>query len=180
MAEELDSVEQETEAPELFAPESLPDNIDEQLEEAEDAVGADELVVTTEAPPDPVGRSWAFNFETQRFVLAGHQPIETRRTQTIRYWIQKCLTQPQGGNLIHPAGYGFDKPTEIFGQQFDAADQSTLQERVEDALLPHPSITAVEAFEAGQDPEDEEALLMRFHVALDDETTVRIEERVTA
>jgi uncharacterized protein DUF2634 len=178
MADELESVEQEIDNAELFSEDELPAAIDAALAEAEDAIDASELVVTTEPAPTPLGRSWAFDFTTKRFVMAGHQPVETRRTQTLEYWIQKTLRTPLGGSVIHPPGYGFVKPTEIFGGPLDAADVSTLQEKVEDALLPHPSISAIEGFEAEPDPELEEALLMRFHVITDDQTVLPIEERV--
>jgi hypothetical protein len=176
MADELETVEQGEANPELFSEDELPATIDEAFEAGEAAVDADDLVVTTEPAPTPLGRSWAFDFSAHRFVMAGHQPIETRRTQTLRYWIEKCLRSPRGGCVIHPPSYGLDSPTDVFGDQFDSADIASLEERIADALLFHPAISGIENFQAEQDAEDDEALLVRFEVVLDDATTLAIEE----
>lgn len=179
MADEFEQVEQETVNAELFSEDELPDDADAAFATAEEGVDGADLQVTVEPPPAPVGRSWAFDFTTKRFVMAGHSPIETRRTQTLRYWIEKCLRTPQGGVSIEPADYGFDDPTNIFGDQFDSADIATLEERVREALLFHPSITGIEEFVVEQSTEDEEVLLMSFEAVLDDETRLDIAQEVT-
>ena len=181
MADEFEQIEQEIAVPELFEEDQQPESADEAFETAEEGVEGDELVVTVEEPPAPLGRSWAFDFSTKRFLMSGHSPVETRREQTLRYWIEKCLRTPQGGVPIEPPDYGFDKPTDIFGDQFDSADIATLEERVRDALLFHPAITGITKFAVGQfesDP-DEEALQVEFEVILDDDTRLDVAAGVT-
>lgn len=178
MADEFEQVEQELVVPELFGTEEVPDSPEEAFATAEEGVDADDLVVSVEPPPEPLGRSWAFDFTTKRFVMAGHAPVETRREQTLRYWIEKCLRTPQGGVLIEPADYGFDKPTDVFGDQFDSADIGTYEDRVREALLFHPAITGIENFSFAQDAEDGEAARVRFHAVLDDDTRLDVEAGV--
>lgn len=177
MADEFEQPEQETAAVELFE-EQPPGEAADAFALAEEGVDADDLVVSIEPPPEPIGRSWAFDFSAKRFVLAGHAPLETRRTQTLRYWIEKCLRTPQGGVPIEPADYGFDSPTDIFGDQFDSADIGTLEDRVREALLFHPSITGIEEFTAAQSIEDEEVLEVAFTVVLDDDTQLDFDTQV--
>lgn len=176
MADEFEQPNPEVVNAELFSEDAFPEDADEAFATAEENVDADELLITTEPEPTPLGRSWAFDFETKRFVMAGHAPIETRRTQTLRYWIEKCLRTPQGGLIIEPPDYGFEKPTNVFGDQFDSADVATLEERVREALLFHPAISDIENFDLAPDPEDEEVALMRFHVVLDDQTRLELNQ----
>lgn len=179
MADEFEQPEQETAVTELFEESQLPDEAGDAFDLAEDAVDSDDLVVSVEPAPEPIGRSWAFDFQSKRFVMAGHGPVETRRTQTLRYWIEKCMRTPQGAVTIEPADYGFDSPTDIFGDQFDSADIGTLEDRTREALLFHPAITGIQDFTAAQSTEDEEALLVAFRVVLDDDTQIDIETEVT-
>jgi hypothetical protein len=179
MADEFDAIEQEAVTPELFTEDEPLDDVEEAFERSEEAVDGEDLVVTIEPGPTPLGRSWAFDFTTKRFVMAGHQPIETRREQTLRYWIEKCLRTPQGGAVIEPPEYGLDAPANIFGDQFDSADVATREERIREALLFHPAITGIDGYEAAPDPEDEEVLLESFRVILDDSTTLDMNREVT-
>lgn len=179
MADEFDPIEQDSVIPEIFTEDAAPQDIEEAFERSEEAVDGEDLIVTVEPGPTPLGRSWAFDFTTKRFVMAGHQPIETRRDQTLRYWIEKCLRTPQGGVIIEPPDYGLDAPTNILGDQFDSADVANREERVREALLFHPAITGIEGYEAGPDPEDEEVLLESFSVILDDSTTLDMNREVT-
>lgn len=179
MPDEFEQLEQETVVPELFGEEgTTPDEADDAFQLAEEGIDADDLVVSVEPPPAPLGRSWAFDFAAKRFVMAGHEPIETRRDQTLRYWIEKCLRTPQGALAIEPADYGFDNPTEIFGGQFDEADTGVLEDKVREALLFHPAITGITEFSAEQDTEDEEVLLVSFRAVLDDDTQLDVDTQV--
>lgn len=177
MADEFEQQEQETPVAELFE-EQFPDEAADAFSLAEEGIDSDDLVVSIEPAPEPIGRSWAFDFQAKRFVLAGHAPLETRRTQTLRYWIEKCLRTPQGAVVIEPADYGFESPTDIFGDQFDSADIGTLEDRVREALLFHPSITGIEEFRAAQSTEDEEVLEVAFTVVLDDDTQFDFDTQV--
>lgn len=174
MADEFEQIEQEQVVPELFGVEELPDSAEEAFATAEEAVEGDDLVVSVEPQPEPLGRSWAFDFSSKRFVMAGHSPVETRREQTLLYWAEKCLRTPQGGSPIEPADYGFDSPSELFGETIDAAEVGTLEDKVREALLFHPAITGIENFELLPDEEDGEVRLVNFQIVLDDETRLGI------
>lgn len=178
MPDEFEQPEQETPVAELFEEAELPDEAGSAFNEAEEGIDADDLIVSVEPQPEPIGRSWAFDFTAKRFVMAGHAPVETRRTQTLRYWIEKCLRTPQGALAIEPADYGFDSPTDIFGDQFDSSDVGTLEDRVREALLFHPAITGIEEFRAVQSEEDLEALLVSFRAVLDDDTQLDVDTQV--
>jgi hypothetical protein len=179
MPDEFEQLEQEQIVPELFEEPELPDEAGDAFARAEEGVESDDLVVSVEPPPAPLGRSWAFDFSAKRFVMAGHAPVETRREQTLLYWIQKCLLTPQGGSPIEPADYGFDSPTNIFGDQFDSSDIGTFEDRVREALLFHPSITGIENFRLEPDADDEEAAQVFFEAVLDDDTRLDVAAGVT-
>lgn len=177
MAEE--TPQPEPDVTELFEEDTLPVDPGEAFEQAEEGIDAEGLVVSVEPEPVPVGRSWAFDFAAKRFVMAGHSPVETHGNQTLLYWIEKCLRTPQGALAIEPPDYGFDDPTGMFGHQFDAATIETLEERVREALLFHPSISGIEEFSAQQSTEDEEVLEVSFTVVLDDDTQLAFETTVS-
>lgn len=129
--------------------------LDEELLDAEEELAAaehaldDESDVTVEVEPEPVpiGRGIAFDFATNRVVLGGHGPLETRRDASIRTWIHKCLLTHEGAHPIHPDGYGLPNAlSEYLGDPLP--DLGQLERDISDALLFHPSITEVRDFEA--------------------------------
>ena len=149
---------------------------DEELAELEDSLDTlpdeDDLVITA-PPPEPVGRSWAFDFQARRFLHgpSGHSPANTFGDATMRGWIEKVMHTDRGAHPIHPDEYGIDRAGGIFGgppQQFPTGDY---EERIRDALLFHPRITDVRDFAWDVDPMDE-AVECKFTVMLDDESEI--------
>jgi hypothetical protein len=106
---------------------------------------ADELptVVVDPAPPPPLGRSWAFDFGSESFVRSRGVPLETRGTQTLLGWIDKCLHTERGALPIHPPEYGVVDLRSIFGRPVDQLSAQELEERFREALTFHPRIADV-------------------------------------
>jgi hypothetical protein len=126
--------------------------------------------------PPPIGRSWAFDWSTERFVMApgAHGPVETYGDQTLAQWIIKTLHTAQGAHAIYPSDYGMREPNRWFGRHLTGADYAQLEADVHDALTYHPRIVDVTDFEFEQD-DDMEALIFTCTVVKDDSTAVRLE-----
>jgi hypothetical protein len=153
--------DQSTPAEELAALETL------------DLAPTDDLVVTEEAPP-PLGRSWAFDFITKRFLSQGqHGPAETYGDDTLVFWVEKCLHTARGAHPIYPNDYGMERPFDHIGRMMDTADYGDLEGRIHDALVFHPRIVDVTDFEANQEPDDD-ALFVTFRIVKDDGTAVQV------
>lgn len=158
---------------------------DDEPPSAEDALAAlersldddpdlDDFIVAEDAP-QPVGKSWAFDFVTGRFVKGGGRgPLATHHYTTLRTWIEKCLRTDRGAHPIHPPDYGMERPFDMIGQHVDDVLGGDLEGRVTEALLFHPRITDVRDFAADYDPNDEHAFLS-FTAVLDDDTELPVE-----
>jgi Protein of unknown function (DUF2634) len=139
-------------------------------------------VITVDAPPPPLGLSWAFDFSTNTFLMGGiGGPLETRGLATLRGWIEKCLMTARGAHPIHPPDYGVEGLTDIIGDAATPEVAGGLEEVIRDALLFHPRITEVVDFAAfvGEHDDldtsitpDDETLFVSFTVVTDDEETI--------
>jgi hypothetical protein len=132
-------------------------------------------------PPQPVGRSWAFDWQARSFVTGTRSrgPIATRGLASIEGWIAKCLSTARGAHVIHPPKYGILRgATDLISRQvgFVPAD---FAERVREALTFHPRVADVRDFAYDYDP-GEEWTAVSFTVVLDDESAVTINTRVAA
>lgn len=124
-------------------------------------------VIVVESEPQPIGRSWAFDFISNRFYpKPGGGPQGTRGLTTLRFWIEKVLRTYRGAYPIYDSRYGIEDLDEIIGHQIGDASMTSLSGKIEDALLFHPSITAVTDFSADFNEVDE-ALVVSFVVVTD-------------
>ena len=171
------------ETPDLPEPEPIEDpdellpvtpetDVDEDITAAEDLPPFDDTtledLVVDEPEPEPVGKSWAFDFITGQFFYAAAQgPMTTWAGITLRYWIEKCLRTPRGALPIHDPGYGVEGLSRMVGRG-DEEMLADLEPRVRDALLFHPRISEVTDFVAEYDP-DEEYVEVSFTVITDEE-----------
>jgi hypothetical protein len=132
-----------------------------------------DLVVAVEPPP-PVGRSYAFDFDSGSFLRSGnaHAPIATTGLETLKAWIQKCLTTERGAFPIHPPEYGLQSAPDLFGGPV-GAPPIDLEARIRDALTFHPRIANIADYGATWDPDDE-YLSVSFTVVTDRDERVQV------
>lgn len=133
-----------------------------------------DLVVSVD-PPQPVGRSVAYDFATRSLIKSSGQlgPTETRGLATLGTWIEKCLRTARGAHAIHPAGYGLPASVEsIIGTPVGTIP-ADLEQRIREALTFHPRISDIESF--SYDWEDDDDVLQIFMViVLDDDSRIPI------
>jgi Protein of unknown function (DUF2634) len=161
-------------------PVSADDELAAAEAEAGVAPGDDDTLVIVEPEAQPIGRSWAFDWTTRRFVrAAGGGVAETRGLDTLRGWIIKALKTPRGGAPVLPDDYGVDGGgiESLFGTSAAGLDVAELTERITDALTVHPRIAAVRDVEVAVD-ESDEAAAIALTVVLDSDEELLIEEAV--
>jgi hypothetical protein len=139
-----------------------------ELEQAlEDAPDEADLVVG--APPPPIGRSWAFDWQLRNFARGhGHRgPQPTRDEATLQQWIIKALRTARGAHPVAPELYGLPQAS-IEGMIGGPAGvvPPDLEQRVSETLLEHPRITEVRDFVYAHDPNDDR-LFVSFTYELD-------------
>lgn len=172
------------------AVEPIDDNVDELLpfdefppteEEtladfADDTLFEPEPVIVEREEPQPIGKSWAFNFLTNRFYpTAGGGPQETRRQTTLRFWVEKCLRTERASYPIYSDDYGVEGVNDLLGQALSEADVAEYAANVHEALTFHPNVTDVTGFQAFWD-DVEEALSVSFAVITDQGEEVAFDE----
>lgn len=136
---------------------------------------AEPLLVAEEDQP-PIGKSWAFDFVTGRFLpKPSGGPTETRGLATLRYWVEKCLVTERGAYPIHDTNYGLEGVNDMIGEPVDSPEMATLGARVREALTFHPRITDVVGFQVFSDP-DEETVYVAFRVVTDEEDELVFDE----
>ena len=152
------------------------DALSTALEETPDV---DDLVIPEEEPP--LGRSWAFDFETGRFRAASsvtaHGPLATHGLRTLETWIEKCLRTDRGAHPVHSANFGVANPFEMIGQPVMSGLPDDYDERIRTALTMHPHIADIRRFKAEVDPNDD-VVLVSFMVVLMDDTALPFETKL--
>jgi hypothetical protein len=107
------------------------------------------------APPPPLGRSWAFDWQLRNFARGqGHRgPQPTRGEATLQQWIIKALRTARGAHPVAPETYGVPQASieGMVGGPVGVVPPD-LEQRVTDALLEHPRITEVRDFAYEHDP----------------------------
>ena len=135
--------------------------IDPELEAALGAIAV--------APDDvePLGRSWAFDFNAGQFARGGGQsPIVVTGEGALRMWVLKALHTARLAHPIYTDQYGIELPFDLVGRSVSPEGIGRYAAAVTDALLVHDRITAVIDFQFSHDP-DEGALYVGFTVELD-------------
>lgn len=160
----------EPQFPDDLDPQSTLDLLDDRL--VDPSVPPPDLVVT-DAPPPPYGRSWAFDFVAQRFVVSPSGGIaETRGLATLRVWIEKCMRTDRGAHPIHSDDYGMVRPFDMIGMQLTDISKDDLEDRVRTALTVHPSILDIDDFDMTYATDGDDALFVSFTVLLADQQSL--------
>ena len=145
---------------------------------AEPEIADSPPLVVVEPEPTTIGKSWAFDFVTERFVpVRTGGVVATRGRETLRFWVEKCLRTPRRAFPIYDDGYGLEGGYDLIGGQHDPGEAADLGKRIEDALLYHPNITAVTGFNPYFDPDDE-TLWISFTVVTDQGETIDFQDFV--
>lgn len=163
-----------------LVPGTAPLDPDEELEQSTNLLDEEDLTLTVDPPPAPLGKGPAYDFENRRLVRAGRGIAMTRREGTLRVWIEKCIRTHAGAHPVHPPGYGLAIAIgDILGGTADVSP-GELEEMIQDALLFHPAITEVRSFkiEEGTTGEGDGALSVAFTVELDDGAEIGFETTV--
>ncbi|HMF58812.1 MAG TPA: DUF2634 domain-containing protein [Vicinamibacterales bacterium] len=161
--------------PLLIAADEEPDGFADALEE----LGT---VTVTEPEVPPLGRSWSFDWGTERFRRGGRGPLEIRGVLTLVQWIDKCLRTQRNSSPIAPDGYGLDDPDRELSLPVSEINVGDLEERVRDALTFHPRIVDVVDFDLETNPDDEIALLTYTVVTdppIEDAEVLTLRTRIT-
>lgn len=114
--------------------------------------------LTEDVDPAPLGRSWAFDMGSDRFLLHGARPQETRGLATLLGWIDKYLHTQKGALPIHPSWFGMTDPYSLFGMPVAELSVGDLQRDL-DGMTNHPNIAGVTDVDLITDPLDEAATL---------------------
>lgn len=157
----------EPQFPDDLDPQATLDLLDERL--VDPSLPPPDLIVT-DTPPPPLGRSWAFDFTINRFVVNTSGGIsETRGLATLRTWIEKCMRTDRGAHPIHSDDYGMVRPFDMIGMQLADISKTDLEQRIRDALTMHPSILDIDDFDMTYNTDGDDALFVSFTVLLADQ-----------
>jgi hypothetical protein len=149
----------------------------EALDRLQDALelDADSIdLIVSEPAPQPIGRSWAFDFSAGRFVTppTGGGPARTYGIETLRPWCEKALMTSRGAHPIHPPGYGLTGRENLIGGPVTSPPLD-LEGRIEYALTFHPRVAGLANFAAAFD-RDEDWIDIAFDVLTDDGSSVEV------
>lgn len=132
------------------------------------AFGEREDALVEDGGPTPLGRGWAFDFESGQFMRHGYAPMVVSDEEHLRVWIEKTLRTSRFSHSIYSDNYGTEIPEDLIGQPFSSEMAGLVVRAVEDALLVHDRITQVKDFHFTGGIEDD-LLEIAFTVVLDDE-----------
>lgn len=154
----------------MFGQESL-----DALQDALDPNANRVDLIVTQATPAPLGRAPKFDFAARAWERApGAQgPVMTHGNETLKNWIEKCLSTARGAHPIHPPGYGLQRPEDLIGGPVTEVP-ADLTQRITDALTFHPRIANVTDFAFDYDPSDD-YLAVSFTVVTDRDETVQVD-----
>lgn len=134
---------------------------DEDLITAADQLDAAEASITDnpfgsgdrpDDQPVPMGRSWAWDAEHERYVRQGTAPAEVRGRDALREWIYACLRTAQGVHPIFSDAFGIEDPDDWIGVVDPSDALATFEPRALDALTQHNRIEDLDELHATFDP----------------------------
>jgi hypothetical protein len=145
-----------------------------------DDIQQDDVVVDTAPELYTLGRSWAFDFNTGRFVPSPRRaraPLAITGMTQLFQWVEMALYTPRGALAIHSEDYGLEDADGLIGGQFTGSAVASLRQRVEEALMFHPKITGIDDFTTSI-TDDEEGVDVTFRLRLDNNDVVPFSTRL--
>lgn len=149
------------------------DELQRALEATPDAI---DLIVQP-TTPRPVGRSWAFDWWTRRFVkpTGALGPKPTFGHETLTQWIEKAMRTARGAHAVHPLNYGMRDPHGGLWGRNSGEIPADLSEIIRETVTYHWACSDVTDIEYGFDPDDD-YLLVSFTVEISDEAAIRLQD----
>lgn len=148
--------------------------VDELLEAALSGTLPDS---TDDPPPKPLGRGWAFDFNTGQFVAHGSSPAAVDGLEQLKTWIAKALQTARFAHPIYSEDFGVEDPWESFGKLVTPAMTGKMVAKATAALMVHDRITQVTDFTFDHDPTSS-LLFVSFRVVVDENQQLDIERLV--
>lgn len=153
----------------------LPDDVvlsaDEDLQAA--AAGAlalpDDVTPAVDPAPEPLGRTWQFDWEARRFVRRGQSPAETSGFGALEQWCLMAIHSARYAHAVFSDEFGMEDPDAPLGEFAVGEILADWQRNLVDALLVHERITAIENVDVTWDPSDGTLYLNGFDVVTDEE-----------
>lgn len=134
---------------------------DEDLISAADRVAAAEASflddpfgpqASSEDPPIPMGKSWAWDAGRERYVREGTAPLEVQGRDALKEWCGAALRTAQGVHPIFSDAFGIEDPDDWIGLADPADALATFEPRAADALTVHDRIEELDDLTASYDP----------------------------
>lgn len=172
MADDLTTFLPEDEFADDLDPAATLDVLDERLRDPN--TQPPDLIVTEQDLP-PMGRGWAFDFTTNRFVTRSSGVAQTFGIQTLRQWIEQALRTDVGAHPIHSDNYGMVRPFDAIGEPLGAVTSADIEQRVKDCLTFHRRIVGVQDFKMTYDPNDD-ILNISFTAVLSDDELLSVSD----
>lgn len=147
---------------------------EEELAAAVESALAPDYPAVPGSPPEPLGRTWRFDWARGRFVSRGASPAETEGQGAVEEWCMMALSSARGAHPVFGPDFGMEDPEGLIGGIPSSAAMTSLEERMRTALLQHDRVTAVEEFEADYDPASGVVTIRRFVVVLDEDDTLEV------
>lgn len=159
---------------ELLPASTLNVTAEEQLAVSEALIDTDE-VEEIEDPPEPYGRSLAFDHEARKFPLIGGQPNWTEGIETLIQWIKNMMWTSRMAHTIFSDDFGMDDPWALVGAPAQAALWQAYKTDLNDALLVHDRIAEVNSIQMDVDPEEPDLVIVTIEITTDEAEEITIE-----
>jgi Protein of unknown function (DUF2634) len=132
-----------------------------------------------DTPPDeeeaiPFGMSWAFNFETGRFVREGSGATRTYGVDTLEQWCLMAMNSTRFAHDVFSEAFGVESLDDIIGTVMASELAAEFEARLRDALLVHDRVVAIEDFAVDYQPAEDALYVQAFTVVTDEEDRVSV------
>lgn len=142
---------------------------EEDLEAAIASALAPEYAEIPGEIPEPLGRTWAFDWDRGRFIRRGQAPAEVTGKDSVAQWVQMVVHTARFSHGVFSTEFGIEDVEDVIGRLPSGAVLSSYRDRLLRALLEHERITGLEDFKADYDPATDVIEIKQFVVVLDDE-----------
>lgn len=154
---------------------------DDELDEVADLdlaeASALEGVPPVEAndPVEPLGKTWKFDYDQQRFVRQGSSPVEVRGVLCLQEWVQLAIRTARFAHDVFSEDYGMESPEDVIGQVPPDELLADYGNRMREAVLVHDRVTDFTDFQGDYDP-SEGTINISFAIETDDELRIVFED----
>lgn len=147
---------------------------EEEVEEAVASALAPDYVALPGEAPEPLGKTWLFDFAERRMVMRGQAPAEATGEAAIQVWCLTALHSAQYAHAIFSDAFGTERAGDPIGDVDVPPLIRDYEARLRAALTVHDRIDDVTDFDADWDPATGVLVVHQFHVVLDDETALAV------